>query len=83
MRPDYTAESEFSASHRLHNAQLSAERIVAFFGKCNNPHGHGHNYTLGSYRGGRTGSGDRNGAGLERAERVLEREVMQRMDHGI
>jgi len=37
---------EFSASHRLHNPALSDEQNVATFGKCNNPHGHGHNYEL-------------------------------------
>lgn len=36
----------FSASHRLHAASLSAEANQATFGKCNNPFGHGHNYTV-------------------------------------
>jgi 6-pyruvoyltetrahydropterin/6-carboxytetrahydropterin synthase len=37
---------EFSATHRLHNSALSAEENVRIFGKCNNPHGHGHNYEV-------------------------------------
>ncbi len=36
----------FSASHRLHSDAYDAERNRAVFGKCNNPHGHGHNYTV-------------------------------------
>lgn len=36
----------FAASHRLHNDALSAEENRATFGKCNHPHGHGHNYTV-------------------------------------
>ena len=36
----------FSASHRLHSADMSADENRATYGKCNNPHGHGHNYTL-------------------------------------
>jgi 6-pyruvoyltetrahydropterin/6-carboxytetrahydropterin synthase len=36
----------FSASHRLHTPQLSEEENQRVFGKCNNPHGHGHNYVL-------------------------------------
>jgi 6-pyruvoyltetrahydropterin/6-carboxytetrahydropterin synthase len=36
----------FSASHRLHSAQMSAEANRATYGRCNNPHGHGHNYTV-------------------------------------
>ena len=36
----------FSASHRLHSEQMSDEENRATYGKCNNPHGHGHNYVL-------------------------------------
>jgi 6-pyruvoyltetrahydropterin/6-carboxytetrahydropterin synthase len=36
----------FSASHRLHNDAMSSEENQATYGKCNNPHGHGHNYTV-------------------------------------
>ena len=36
----------FSASHRLHSAEMSDAENQATYGKCNNPHGHGHNYTL-------------------------------------
>lgn len=37
---------EFSAAHRYWNPDWSAERNVEVFGKCTNPHGHGHNYVL-------------------------------------
>ena len=37
---------EFSASHRLHTPQLTQEENREAYGKCNNPHGHGHNYVL-------------------------------------
>jgi len=36
----------FSASHRLHTEAYDAERNREIFGKCNNPHGHGHNYVV-------------------------------------
>jgi 6-pyruvoyltetrahydropterin/6-carboxytetrahydropterin synthase len=35
-----------SASHRLHSEALSADQNRAAYGKCNNPHGHGHNYVV-------------------------------------
>src|SRR5664280_3354344 len=35
-----------SASHRLHSEAYSAEQNRAVYGKCNNPHGHGHNYAV-------------------------------------
>jgi len=41
-----TRRYRFSASHRLHSAEMSADENRAVYGKCNNPHGHGHNYTL-------------------------------------
>ena len=37
---------EFSASHRLHSLELGDTENQRIFGKCNNPHGHGHNYVL-------------------------------------
>ncbi len=39
-------KEHFNAAHRLHNSSLSAEENSALFGKCNNPHYHGHNYDL-------------------------------------
>jgi 6-pyruvoyltetrahydropterin/6-carboxytetrahydropterin synthase len=36
----------FAASHRLHSEKLNAEENSRVYGKCNNPHGHGHNYVL-------------------------------------
>src|ERR1700675_943094 len=41
-----TRKAEFSASHFYHNPNFSAEENRRIFGKCNNPHGHGHNYVL-------------------------------------
>jgi 6-pyruvoyltetrahydropterin/6-carboxytetrahydropterin synthase len=41
-----TRKAEFSASHHYHNPEFSAEENQRIFGKCNNPNGHGHNYTL-------------------------------------
>jgi len=36
----------FAASHRLHTDKLSEAENYRVFGKCNNPYGHGHNYTV-------------------------------------
>jgi 6-pyruvoyltetrahydropterin/6-carboxytetrahydropterin synthase len=35
-----------SASHRLHSEAFTPEQNLATYGKCNNPHGHGHNYSV-------------------------------------
>ncbi len=41
-----TQQFEFSAAHRLHCPQMSDDENRSFFGKCNNPQGHGHNYVF-------------------------------------
>lgn len=41
-----TRKYHFCAAHRLHSNHLSLEENKRLFGKCNNPHGHGHNYYL-------------------------------------
>ena len=41
-----TRRYRFSASHRLHSAQLSEDENWRVYGKCNNAYGHGHNYHL-------------------------------------
>jgi len=46
MKAYLTRRYWFSASHRLHCNDMSAEENQAIYGKCNNPHGHGHNYAL-------------------------------------
>lgn len=41
-----TRRYRFSASHRLHSEGLSETDNLELYGKCNNPHGHGHDYVL-------------------------------------
>ena len=41
-----TRKMHFSAAHRLFNPTFSHEKNEKIFDKCNNPMGHGHNYTL-------------------------------------
>ncbi|MFP3599143.1 6-pyruvoyl trahydropterin synthase family protein [Chryseobacterium sp. SIMBA_029] len=46
MKVKVSRKATFNAAHRLHNNNWSEEKNKIFFGKCNNPHYHGHNYTL-------------------------------------
>jgi len=41
-----TVKLEFEAAHRLHNPSRPPEWNRERYGKCNNLHGHGHNYVL-------------------------------------
>jgi 6-pyruvoyltetrahydropterin/6-carboxytetrahydropterin synthase len=46
MKAYLSRRYHFSASHRLHSGAYDETRNREVFGKCNNPHGHGHNYTV-------------------------------------
>jgi 6-pyruvoyltetrahydropterin/6-carboxytetrahydropterin synthase len=46
MSTSVTVKVYFEAAHRLHNPSRSDEWNHRVFDKCNNPHGHGHNYVL-------------------------------------
>jgi 6-pyruvoyltetrahydropterin/6-carboxytetrahydropterin synthase len=39
-------KAHFNAAHRLFNPAWSDEKNATVFGKCSNPHYHGHNYDL-------------------------------------
>ena len=39
-------KEHFNSAHRLHNPSWSDEKNLSFYGKCNNPNFHGHNYDL-------------------------------------
>nr|CAG4650606.1 EOG090X0HIM [Sida crystallina] len=41
-----TRRETFSACHRLHSSLLSDDENKQIYSKCNNPNGHGHNYTV-------------------------------------
>jgi 6-pyruvoyltetrahydropterin/6-carboxytetrahydropterin synthase len=76
-----TRRVEFSASHFYHNPNLTPEENRRIFGKCNNPHGHGHNYTLEVTVGGSIDPTTGMVLDLKELKDLLEREVLQLMDH--
>ncbi len=46
MKAYLSRRYRLSASHRLHSDAFTADQNRAAYGKCNNPHGHGHNYII-------------------------------------
>jgi 6-pyruvoyltetrahydropterin/6-carboxytetrahydropterin synthase len=76
-----TRKIEFAASHFYNNPDFSPEENRRVFGKCNNPHGHGHNYTLEVTVAGEPDPTTGMVLDLKDLKEILEREVMQRMDH--
>ena len=71
----------FSASHRLHCEDMSDAENKATYGKCNNPHGHGHNYavevTLAGQVDGRTGMV----CNLEDLDAFVDKNILERFGH--
>ncbi len=79
MKAHLTRRYRFSASHRLHSAEMSEEENRGTYGKCNNPHGHGHNYVLEVTVSGRV---DENGmvCNLVDLDECVQREIVTRFD---
>ena len=76
-----TRKIEFSAAHFYHNPDFSAEENRRVFGKCNNPHGHGHNYVLEVTVAGEPDPATGMVLDLKELKEILQREVGDRMDH--
>ena len=70
-----------SASHRLHSDAMSAEENRSIYGKCNNPHGHGHNYTIQITVSGQVDAKTGMVCNLTDLDTFIEREVLARYDH--
>ena len=70
-----------SASHRLHSDALSGEENAAAYGKCNNPHGHGHNYIVEVLVGGAIDPETGMVLNLAVLDETVQKRVMKRFDH--
>jgi len=81
MKAHLTRRYHFSSSHRLHSAEMSPEENLATYGKCNNPHGHGHNYTLEVTVKGEVDPRSGFVVDLKQLKEVMHREVLDAMDH--
>ena len=75
-----TARYRFSASHRLDTPAMSAEENRRLYGKCNNPHGHGHDYAIEITV---DGPMDQDGQVVNRQalDTVVRERVLARLDH--
>ena len=70
----------FSASHRLHSSAMSDDENRATYGKCNNPYGHGHNYTLEVTVSGQVDFSTGMVCNLVDLDTFVEKEVLSRYD---
>jgi 6-pyruvoyltetrahydropterin/6-carboxytetrahydropterin synthase len=76
-----TRKAEFSAAHYYNNPEFSPEENQRIFGKCNNPHGHGHNYTLEVTVKGQVDARSGFVVDLKQLKDIMNREVIDALDH--
>jgi 6-pyruvoyltetrahydropterin/6-carboxytetrahydropterin synthase len=81
MKMELTRRYFFAAAHRLHHPGLSAEENARLYGKCNNPHGHGHNYALEVTLRGPVNPQTGMIASTAELDAFVEREILRAFDH--
>ena len=81
MKAYLTRRYLFSASHRLHSDVLSDEQNGLTYGKCNNPHGHGHNYAMEVTVSGQVNPETGMVCNLVDLDGAVEHTVLTRFDH--
>jgi 6-pyruvoyltetrahydropterin/6-carboxytetrahydropterin synthase len=81
MKAHLTRRYLFSASHRLHSNDMPEEWNRGTYGKCNNPHGHGHNYHLEVTVSGPVDPGTGMVCNLVDLDGFVGREILERFGH--
>jgi 6-pyruvoyltetrahydropterin/6-carboxytetrahydropterin synthase len=76
-----TRRYKFAASHRLHSSRFSDEENRELYDKCNNPHGHGHDYVLEVCVSGPIGSTTGQVVNVEALDALVGSQVVQDFDH--
>lgn len=77
MKAYLTRRAWFSASHRLHNPRKSESENQQTYGKCNNPHGHGHNYFVEVTVGGKVNPATGMVCNLQDLDDFISREILE------
>ena len=81
MAAEVRVKVYFEAAHRLHNPNRSEEWNSEVYGKCNNPHGHGHNYVLEVTVGGEVDRETGYLIDMKVLKEILHRVVVDEVDH--
>ncbi len=81
MRAYLSRRYRFSASHRLHSEAYSDAENWATYGKCNNPHGHGHNYIVEVTAGGQVDARTGMVCDMARLDDAVSKKIVARFDH--
>jgi len=81
MRAYFGRRYRLSASHRLHSDAFTEAENRAIYGKCNNPHGHGHNYVIEVVVGGEVDPATGMVCDLVELDSCVRKEILDRFDH--
>jgi len=81
MPSSVTVEVAFEAAHRLHNPEKDDHWNRETYGKCNNPHGHGHNYILEVTVGGSIDPETGYLIDMSRLKSIIRHQVVDEIDH--
>jgi 6-pyruvoyltetrahydropterin/6-carboxytetrahydropterin synthase len=76
-----TARLTFSAAHRLHNPKFDAEWNRRTYDKCDNPGGHGHNYSIQVSVRGQIDPETGMVIDLKKLKEIVQERVIDRVDH--
>jgi 6-pyruvoyltetrahydropterin/6-carboxytetrahydropterin synthase len=76
-----TRKAHFSAAHRLFNPKFTDEQNEAVFDKCNNLHGHGHNYTIEVTVAGNPDPETGYVIDLKKLSELIENVILSKVDH--
>jgi 6-pyruvoyltetrahydropterin/6-carboxytetrahydropterin synthase len=76
-----TLKVEFCAAHRLYNPAWDDAKNREVFGKCSNPHGHGHNYVMRVSVSGPLDEESGMIVNVSTLGAALKREVVDTLDH--
>jgi len=76
-----TRRYRFSASHRLNSPRFSEQVNRELYGKCNNPHGHGHDYVLEVTTVGPLDPASGQAVKLNALDRLVTEQVLADFDH--
>lgn len=81
MKAYLTRRYHIAASHRLHTPALDEAANRATYGKCNNPHGHGHNYAVEITVGGEVNRVTGMVCDMVELDEYVHQYIVERFDH--
>ena len=81
MKVTISRKAHFNAAHQLYNPKWTEEKNKKIFGKCANPHFHGHNYELIVSITGEINPDTGYVMNIEDLKKIIKKEIEEPFDH--